>query len=204
MGAKENNQKGVAGMKKRLFVLMLVLGLIFSLAACKKAKGDELTPPETDDQVEQPVDTPEEEEKLFYVLYRKHKELPYIYADAFEISSKDPRLEGTTLEAFVVQELINQEGVEDLINPIPKGTKVLSVKKEDGLVTVDLSKEFVENMKGTEETVMTTTAVIVNSLLTLPGNQRVQLLVEGKPVENLLGADLSKSFDFMEDYYGEK
>ncbi|GAB6086874.1 GerMN domain-containing protein [Alkaliphilus crotonatoxidans] len=190
-------------MGKKLTILLLILVMGFTLTACKKDQK-EVMEEEPDQNVTDPVEETEEPEELFYVLYLKHKELPYIFADTFNISADDPRLEGKLFEEFVLEELIHQSAIEDLINPIPEGTKILSVKKEGKTVLVDLSEEFIGNMKGTEEDVMATVAVIVNSLTTLPNNDKVQILVEGKAIDNLRGADISQDFEFIPDFYADK
>ncbi len=191
-------------MSKKIMIILLVAAMSFALVACKKDKGEEPNE-EPGLEVTNPIEEPAEEvEELFYVLYLKHKELPYIFEDTYSIMADDPRLKDKLLEEFVVEELIKQKGVEDLINPIPKGTEILSVKKEDKTVIVDLSEEFIGNMEGNEETVMLTVATIVNSLITLPNNDKVQILVEGSSIDNLRGADISKDFEFIPDFYADK
>lgn len=178
--------------------------LIFSLTACKGKNQTEDPEDNQGQDVLEPVNEPNEAEELFYVLYLKHKELPFIFSDTFSIMSDNYRLEGILFEEFVMNELINQKGIEDLINPIPEGTKVLSVKKQGKTVIVDLSQEFINNMEGNHEEVMMTIAVIVNSLTTLPDNEGVQLLVEGNAIDNLRGVDISNDFEFISDFYPDK
>lgn len=191
-------------MYKRIMSLLLVFLLAFVIVGCKKDKDaidDILEDPNVGD--EQIVDE-EEVEEYFYVLYLKHKNLPYIFSDSYSVKSDDPRLQGKSLEEFVVEELINQEDVGDLVNPIPDETKVLSVERDGNTVIVDLSQEFIDNMKGRKADVEATVAIIVNSLTTLPGNDYVRILVEGNSVTNLRGADISQDFEFVSDFHGEK
>jgi|GEM_PF-6132283 len=192
-------------MKKRLALLMLVSLLVFSTAACnKKVKADdsENKPPEQQEKV---VDKGQDkEEELIYVLYLRHKDLPFIFSDAYTIGSKDPRLEGKSLELFVLEELIKQQRTEDLINPIPANTKVISVSKQGSKLTVDLSKEFQLNMTGTQEDVNIAVAVLVNTLTALPDIETVTILVEGSQVTNLRGVDISGEFEFTMEYHADK
>ena len=192
-------------MKKRLSLLVLVILIVFSTAACnKKVKADdsENKPPEQQEEV---VDeSKNQEEDLVYVLYLRHKDLPFIFSDAYTISSKDPRLEGKGLELFVLEELIKQQRTADLINPIPADTKILSISMQGNKLTVDLSKEFQLNMTGTQEDVNVAIAVLVNTLTTLPDIEAVTILVEGSQVTNLRGVDISGEYEFIMEYHADK
>lgn len=193
-------------MKKKLVLLLVVFAMIFTTAACnKKVKAEDLEnkPPEG---IESPVvdDQNKDDEELFYVLYLRHKDLPYIFSDTYSITNKDSRIADKSLELFVLEELIKQQKTDDLVNPIPVDTRVLSVNKQGTKVIVDLSKEFQLNMRGSKDDVNIAIAVIVNTLTTLPGNDSVIILVEGTPVTNLRGVDISGEYEFIIDYYADK
>jgi hypothetical protein len=72
-------------------------------------------------------------------------------------------------------------------SPLPMGTKLLAVRVVDGLATVDLSREFVDNFVGGDSAEMRA----VNSLLRTMGQfstvSRVQIEVEGQPIDSLGG-----------------
>lgn len=82
-----------------------------------------------------------------------------------------------------------RDAVKELIrahhSPIPSGTTLRGIKVEDGLATVDFSGAFQTNFHGSD----TEEAQTINSvLLTLgqfPSISRVQILVEGKPIDAL-------------------
>ncbi|KAB3529213.1 GerMN domain-containing protein [Alkaliphilus serpentinus] len=196
-------------MKKWISLSVGVL-MIFSLAACSnKVQADDND--QQDNQQEVPIgenvnppETEEEAEELVYVLYLKQKNLPYIFPDSFSIMEDDYRLADTTFEEFVMKELINQEDFDELMNPIPPGTRVLSVTMDDNTAIVDLSEEFETGMIGTKKDVEATVAIIVNTLTTLEGIDKVQILVEGEALTDLKGVDLSKPFEFITDFYMEK
>ncbi len=193
-------------MIKKITLLILALLMVLSITACKKeVKADDLDnqPPEESGNII-PEEDEKEVEELTYVLYLRHKELPYIFSDAYSIKSNDPRIAEKSLEFFVLEELIKQKGVTDLTNPIPADTKVLSVTKQSGKVTVDLSKEFQQNMKGTQEDVKIAIAAIVNTLTTFSDIETVAILVEGSPVTNLRGVDVSGDYEFIMDFYADK
>jgi germination protein M len=72
-------------------------------------------------------------------------------------------------------------------SPLPAGTKLQSIKIDDGLATVDFSKQLQSNFHGSD----TQEAQAVNSILMtlgqFPSIRRVQILVDGAPIESLGG-----------------
>lgn len=85
-----------------------------------------------------------------------------------------------SIEKIVFEELKKGPVTKGLDPVIPKGTQLLSVKTQDGICTLNLSKEFINNhMGGTAGEAMTINA-IVNSLTELPNINKVQFLIEGQ------------------------
>ncbi len=75
-----------------------------------------------------------------------------------------------------------------LRSPIPAGTKLLSVFVTDGLIIINLSKEFVNNLMGDGEAELVAVYSLVNSLLfNIEGVDGVQILIEGERVPTLRG-----------------
>lgn len=62
---------------------------------------------------------------------------------------------------------------------VPIGTKVLSLKIENGLATADFSKELAKKGQGSYQEMMVVYA-IVNTLTEFPEIKKVQILVEGQ------------------------
>ena len=89
-------------------------------------------------------------------------------------------------------------------SPLPTGTEVRGVKIVDGLATVDFSREFQANFHGGD----TQEAQTVNSvLLTLgqfPSIERVQILVEGKPIDALSQFQISDPLDVIRPTPGRR
>ncbi|SCY97296.1 GerMN domain-containing protein [Alkaliphilus peptidifermentans] len=192
-------------MKNRIIILLVVLFMVIGISACsKKVNADENQQPEVPVVGETGEDPSDDVDELYYVLYLKHNSNPFIFADSFSIKENDRRLENKTFEFFVMEELIAQADIDDLINPIPSGTRVLSAEKVGRTVIVDLSKEFKDNMEGTKTDIEATIAVIVNSLTTLPGNDSVEILVEGEKITNLKGVNISKTYEFISDFHLDK
>lgn len=94
-----------------------------------------------------------------------------------------------------------RDAIEALIHsansPIPEGTRLRSIKVEGGLATVDLSGEFQSHFHGSE----TEEAQTVNSVLRTLGQfasiDRVQFLVDGKPIDALSQLPLSGPLDVL-------
>ncbi|GEM_PF-2049091 len=72
-------------------------------------------------------------------------------------------------------------------SPLPKGTKVLSLNIDNGLATVDFSREFRDNFEGGD----TQEALVINAVLATLGQfetvREVQILVEGQKIDSLGG-----------------
>jgi hypothetical protein len=74
---------------------------------------------------------------------------------------------------------------EALSPSIPEGTKLLSINIDNGLCTVDFSREFIDNHSGGSAGELMTLSSIVNTLTEFPEIERVQIWVEGKSGETL-------------------
>jgi spore germination protein GerM len=82
--------------------------------------------------------------------------------------------------------------------PLPLGTKLLGVTVADGLATVDFSQQLVSGFRGGSDNEGVVVFSIVNTLTSLPTVDRVQILVEGKPVSTI-GGHLDTSAPFRYD-----
>lgn len=74
-----------------------------------------------------------------------------------------------------------------LASVIAPGSKLLSLKVENGLATVNFNKAFSTNHWGSAETEELTVRSLVQTLTALPDIDRVQILIEGKTVQTLKG-----------------
>lgn len=91
------------------------------------------------------------------------------------------------VEETIIIELIKGPQNQELSASIPQNTKLLSVKKEADLVTINFSKEFVENHPGGSSAETFTIYSIVNSLTELKDVEKVKFLIEGKEEEEYKG-----------------
>jgi len=72
-------------------------------------------------------------------------------------------------------------------SPLPAGTRLLSVRIVDGLATADFSRELRDNFSGGDSGETRTVNAILGTLGKFLTISRVQLLVQGKPVDSLGG-----------------
>lgn len=94
------------------------------------------------------------------------------------------------LAALIIQELIKGPDRESgLRATIPKDVKLVSpVKVKDGIATVNLSKQLIDNHVGGKANEQMTIYSIVNSLTELKDISKVKFLVEGKARQTLKGS----------------
>lgn len=82
-------------------------------------------------------------------------------------------------------------------SPLPSGTHLRGVKLADGLATVDFSREFQENFHGGDTQEAQTINSILRTLGQFPTIDRVQILVEGRPIEALSQLPISGPLDVI-------
>jgi spore germination protein GerM len=82
-----------------------------------------------------------------------------------------------------------RDAIQDLIasrhSPIPAGAHLRGIKLVDGVATVDFSREFQSNFHGGDTQEAQTINSILLTLGQFPDIDKVQILVEGKPIEAL-------------------
>ena len=88
-----------------------------------------------------------------------------------------PDRSATTVLSALFDDLTAEEHAADLISQIPSGTTLRSANRSDGMLTVDLSKEF-DNLVGSARG--QAAAQIVFSATELAGIDEVTFLVDGK------------------------
>ncbi len=199
-------------MKRVLILLMIICTMLALFVGCKKDEKDagsigvvagaDNNEEESQNDVND-VDS-EEIEYFDYVIYLKHDKLPYIFGERFDIASNDPKLKEKSIEQIALEHLINYKQVESFVTPIPKDTNLLGIKKEDSKVYLDLSKEFVDNMKKDEDSTKIAIAAIVNTLTFFPENEEVFINIEGKSIEKLNGVKMNEGFKFSSDFVPDK
>lgn len=113
-------------------------------------------------------------------------------------------VKGEPPEGTILTELIKGPRTEGLHPTIPSGTKVLSVKTVDGLCTLDLSREFVDNSPGGTASEAITINSIVDSLTELDSVKKVQFLIEGKKQKVYTHVVFDKPFSRNAEFIGKQ
>ncbi len=86
--------------------------------------------------------------------------------------------EGIGVETLVLNAMIAYTGRDGIQNHIPQGTKLLSLRVEHGVCTVDLTGEFLPEGRSEQEELLAVRAVIA-AMYELEGIEAVEILVEG-------------------------
>lgn len=86
-----------------------------------------------------------------------------------------------------LEELLRGEVPRGCDRPLPRGTALLDVRAEDGLVLADFSEQLVAEFQGGSDNEGVVVYAIVNTLTSLPGVRRVQILVDGEQIDTVGG-----------------
>ena len=161
---------------QKIIIIMLLLCSMFYVGCSQDNIKTE--PPKPKPEV-----TAVAEKSSEVVLYRaasdgSQKLLP----ERVKITHGEKDLPLKTLEALCSTK--PQKAIYDDVVPI--GTRVLSLKIENGLATADFSRELAKKSQGSYQEIMLVYA-IVNTLTEFPEIKKVQLLVEGKKLITLGG-----------------
>lgn len=91
--------------------------------------------------------------------------------------------------AQAVLRALMQDSGSGTVSAVPAGTRVRAITHgPDGLLTIDFSSELSRNHPGGSTSELLTVYSIVNSLTgSLPGVQRVRILIQGRPIDTLAG-----------------
>lgn len=80
----------------------------------------------------------------------------------------------------ILKMLIEGPKNNNLQNTIPEGTKINKIQKENDILIIDFSKEFVENHKGEEKEEMKTINSILNTVTELTEINGIKILIDGE------------------------
>lgn len=113
-----------------------------------------------------------------FTVYFSDLEHRYVIAETRDVTLS----ENETDMAYVMRELFEGPDSGQLLGIIPRDTELLGISQEDGLCTVNFSREFYTNRFDNSYGAYTTIYGITNTLTSLPEIEAVQFLVEGEPV----------------------
>lgn len=154
-------------MKKIIAVVFCAL-LIFTLAGCgcgkDKAESEDFT------------DATGEMKKEIVTVYFPDGEAMYLNGEERTVEAKDK----TDLAKNVVEEILRGPKTEGLNKAINGGVKIISLSVDDnGLCTVNFSKEFEECNTGGSAMESMAIYSVVNSLCLLEGVDKVKINIDG-------------------------
>lgn len=89
-----------------------------------------------------------------------------------------------SIEELIIKQLINGPTEVGMYDTMPTGTILLNITHKDDVCTVDFNERFLEKLPDVSAEV--TIYSIVNSLVELPGFNKVQFLINGEIRENYL------------------
>ena len=158
-----------------LIIIIIILGLVgyFINAQIKKNKEqNKITEYVPEEEI-----TLEQLRQTTVSLYFKQKNTNTLVPEPRKIDVKElTKIPYETLMKL----LLEGPKSEKLEKVIPEGTKLNKIKKKNGIIYIDLSKEFIENHKGTIEEETLTIYSIVNTLTSLNEIEAVKIQIDGK------------------------
>lgn len=122
------------------------------------------------------------------VLYFPDEDLRYLQRETFMV---DSFAEGDRA-SYIVNRLLEGSETGEVRSCIPTGTKLLDIRVENGVCTVDLSSEFARNMPKQFRIAHLAVYSIVNSLTELEEISTVDIRISHSAEERLGSLDLSK------------
>ncbi len=155
------------------------------------AQGDKgKTSNQTGDGSDQPA---QNQQKVTF--YFSDEQAMYLLPEERTITKGDK-----SLEAAVIQDLINGPEKDGLVRTIPEGTKLISITVVNGVANVNFSKEFQSKHWGGSAGETMTLYSVVNSLGELTGIEKVQFLLEGEKKESILNGNMDTTVPIEPDY----
>ncbi|MCL6471224.1 MAG: GerMN domain-containing protein [Firmicutes bacterium] len=87
----------------------------------------------------------------------------------------------------IMEELVKGPKDKGLYPTVPPDTKINAVTINGGVASVDFSRSFIDGNPGGSTGEIMAVYSVVNTLTELPGIQKVQILIDGKPVDTITG-----------------
>jgi len=170
-----------------LIILIVIIGILLYMKFSKKEENviKEITPLE---EV-----TEEQERETIISLYFTNPETKTLAPEARKIDAKE-LIENPYKK--LIELLIEGAKSDKLVSSIPEGTKVNNAVLKNGVVELDLSKEFVENQKGDKTAAELSIYAIVNTLSELNEVNAIKILINGDGNKKFNNIDLKLNENF--------
>ena len=148
--------------------------------------------------------TPSISESLSYI---EKEEMPIFLVDNMEYIARTSIIKNSDNTDDLIKEVIEsltfgsnksnyiREGFKAVI---PEGTKVLDIKLEDSILTINFSKELLNVSQDSEEKML---EAIIYSLTEIESVKKIKILVEGKSLTNLPNSN-KKIPELLDKNYG--
>lgn len=114
-----------------------------------------------------------------YILYFSDTDNRYLIGQTIQVDR-----EQENLPAYLVERLIGGPDEAGLAETMPLGTRLLGVEVVDGVCSVNLSAEFLENAPRTDLAQRMTILSLTNTVTQLDGIDALVLNVDGQPLEH--------------------
>ena len=148
--------------------------------------------------------TPNISESLSYI---EKEEMPIFLVDNMEYIARTTIVKNSDNTDDLIKEVIESLTIgsnksnyirEGFKAVIPEGTKVLDLKLEDSILTINFSKELLNVSQDTEEKML---EAIIYSLTEIEDIKKIKILVEGEPLTNLPNSN-KKIPELLDKNYG--
>lgn len=197
---------------KKLLMIFLTITLVLCMASCKREEESSLIPPSSQSEEQAAGDTKDNKdtkkddksskapktEKRNLLLYFTDSAAQYLRGEERNLSSDDDAVEWA-----IVYELIKGPKSENLSPSVQGEVGILSIQTQNGLCTIDLTKEFVEANTGGSAKENIAIYSLVNSLCELQTIDKVKINIEGNTEaefgEMLLDTPLEPNKDLVDE-----
>jgi spore germination protein GerM len=180
---------------KKIFLILLPLLILSSVFGCAQAPGAKELSSKNQalqkkvSELEQQLKTAKEQagnEQITLYFAKDTSADSYLVPEIRTVRSQPD------MPKLAMEELIKGPADKSLKDLIPKNTKVNSVTVKDYIAYPDFSREITRlSVGGRDEALIL--ASIADTLIKLPGIEKVQILIDGKRAETLAGHfDISK------------
>ena len=148
--------------------------------------------------------TPSISESLSYI---EKEEMPIFLVDNMEYIARTSIVKNSDNTDDLIKEVIESLTIgsnksnyirEGFKAVIPEGTKVLDIKLEDSILTINFSKELLNVSQDSEEKML---EAIIYSLTEIESVKKIKILVEGEPLTNLPNSN-KKIPELLDKNYG--
>lgn len=183
--------------KKKVYLGVFVLILLIAVGVLLSNLTVENTGEQTAEITPGEEMTEEQERQTIVSLYYTNTETNTLMPEAKVIDAKELLENPYTA---LVNYLIKPAKGEKLKSSIPENTSVISGSLEGDIVTINLSKEFIEGNNGNSEAITLSIYSIVNTLTELNEVNAVKFLIDGEENKAIDGTDikLDKPFARLE------